>query len=284
MRRTKFKLAAGLAVLATAGGGALQLADGSQADRPTPDPEPRTASEGRTAPLLDGGLFIGKKGRPMTPDEKRAMEFDDGRRKSLLDTPGFAGGSMKSASFDPIVQDALDGVDDIGKLVDETIAGLPSQPAPSTGGVTVGDVSGGGITDAVLGLINPGMEKITGAMNSVLAGKELTPEQIEYCEFLMAKGVSYDAMSDILAVQGQIDIDLANDHLKQLYPDGFTDGAGVTWKPDHHAGGWIKVTEDPITGTPVYTPTPSIPPYSPGHSSSSPWNDEPKPSLLELGD
>ena len=250
MRRTKFKLAAGLAVLATAGGGALQLAAGSQADRP-PEPKPRKAPAANASAA-----------------------------KALSASTGLANAS----NFDPIVQDALDGVDDVGQLVDDTLAELDEQPAPSIGGVTPGDISGGGITDDVLGFINGGMGRITPVIGDVVEGKELTQEQREICDFLIRKGPSIDAWGDIMKVSDQIDIDLANDHLKQLYPDGFTDAAGVTWKPDHHAGGWIKVRENAITGTPVYTPTPSIPPYSPGHSSGSPWNDEPKPSLLELFD
>ena len=145
--------------------------------------------------------------------------------------------------------------------------------------MTLGDVSGGGVTDDVLGLINPAWEKITGITNGVLAGKELTPEQLGICEFLMRKGPSIDAMGDIMAVNGQIDIDLANAHLQAALPARLPRlERGNFWKPDHEDGRLdAGVTENATRREPrLHTDGPiaaavsapqGAPPSSPGDNS-----------------
>jgi hypothetical protein len=275
MRRS-IKLAVVLAALAAAGGGAAHVADGSRAERPAE----RKADVGR-AP---------------TPDERRRLEdAHDGIRDNLF--PRKQSATMKPASleppddFDPAVKDVLGDSGDIAGLVDDVLADLPEQPAPSVGGVTPGDIAGGGGTDEILGFINGGNNKISGIANDVLAGKDLTPEQREICDFLIRKGPSIDAWSDITAVNRQIDVDLANAHLRELYPHGFRDSLGNFWKPNHQTGRWTKVTEHPTGGSPVYrTPAPGVVPdgavldrprSSPGPSSGEIANQLPKPSLLD---
>jgi hypothetical protein len=249
MRRTQ-KLAAGLAALAAAGG-ALQLADGSQADRPS---EPKV--------------------RPVVHAPK----------------PSVSGRLAKAASFDPIVDEMLDDAAGISGLVDEVLDDLPAQGSvPSVGGTTPGDLAGGSGTDELLGFLNNGGENLTGITNRVLAGEDLTPEQAEICNFLISKGPSIDAWGDIMAVNDQIDIDLANAHLRELYPNGFEDSLGNFWMPDHETGRWTRVTEHPTGGSRVYhsgplAPPPSFsnePPSSPGDNSGSVDNDEPQPDPFD---
>jgi hypothetical protein len=199
------------------------------------------------------------------------------------------------ASFDPTVQAVLDDTAGINQLVDGVLADMPATPVPSMGGVTPGDISGGSGTDAILGFINPGVQGITQIAGDVLEGKELTREQIEICQFLIRKGPSIDAWGDIMAVNDQIDVDLANAHLRELYPLGFRDSYGIFWKPDHETGRWHKVTEHATGGSPVIHPAPlapppswrpspswpNDPPSSPGDNSGSIDNDEPKPSPFD---
>jgi hypothetical protein len=278
MRRT-YKLAAGLAALAAAGG-ALQLADGSQADRP-PGPKARQAIEVQ----------------PVTPERHRLKDDkkDVGSNPFLPKSSSFRGLAKAAsfdptANFDPIVKGALDDAAGISGLVDEVLADLPAQGlVPSLGGVTPGDIAGGSGTDGIVGFINGGGANITGITNRVLAGEELTPEQLEICEFLLRKGPSIDAWGDIMAVNDQIDIDLANAHLRELYPLGFTDSYGNRWMPDHETGRWTKVTEHPTGGSRVYHPGPlapppsfpNEPPSSPGDNSGSIDNDEPTFDLFD---
>ena len=205
---------------------------------------------------------------------------------AVLAGAGSLATTASATTFDAGVQAALDDAAGVSQLADQVLAGLPQ---PSMGGVTPGDISGGSGTDAVLGFINGGGSAITGITNRVLAGEELTPEQLAICEFLMRKGPSIDAWGDIMAVSDQIDVDLANAHLRELYPLGFQDSNGNFWKPNNEVGGWTRVTENPSGGSNVYRSVPSPPPFgyrrnppsSPGDSSGSIHNLEPKPNPFD---
>ena len=205
------------------------------------------------------------------------------------------GGAVEQAhaytppNFDPVVTDALEDTAGISGLVNNVLADLPSDTVPTSTGLT-GAIPGGSGTEELVGWLNGGMSRITGPTNDVLAGRDLSPEQVEALEFLIRKGPSIEAWRDIMAVSEQIDIDLANAHLRELYPFGFTDSTGTHWVPDHETGRWHKVTTDRVDGTPIYRPAPLAPPpvdypdrpsSSPGDNSGSIDNDEPKPSLLD---
>jgi hypothetical protein len=94
------------------------------------------------------------------PEESEPAEVD----------PGFYA-LPPTASFDPIVQDALAGVGEINELVDEVIAGLPDHtPTDGPFADLPHGVPGGSGTEELVGFINDGNTDVTGLINDFLNG------------------------------------------------------------------------------------------------------------------
>jgi hypothetical protein len=224
------------------------------------------------------------------PDQQPVTGPFDGSQTPPEVDPGF---DAVPPNFDPIVQDVLGNDDSVNELVDDVLATTPDAGGhvPSIDGVTPGDIAGGTGTDDILGFINKGGSDMTGITHDVLEGRDLSPEQKEICAFLIRKGPSVDAWNEIMGVNHQIDVDLANAHLRELYPNGFHDSLGTLWMPDHETGRWLRVTEDPTYGTNIYHPTPfdprtgrpplQTPRSSPGPSSGAIFNDILKPDPFD---
>ena len=79
--------------------------------------------------------------------------------------------------FDTGVEDALAGVDGIDELVDDVIAELPSEPvSPGPFPQTPGDLSGGAVTDELLGFLNGPGSSVAGEANDLLEQIQEQPE------------------------------------------------------------------------------------------------------------
>ena len=121
----------------------------------------------------------------------------DASQKDLTEAPvdpGFY--ADPTANFDPIVQDALGGAEDIGPLVDETLANLPAPEVPTSGPFAglEGGVPGGSGTEAVAGFINSRGTDITDMIHQIEAGEDLTPEQMAEGEHIIKSGMNTDPL------------------------------------------------------------------------------------------
>jgi hypothetical protein len=124
-------------------------------------------------------------------------------------------------------------------------------------------------TDAVLGLINGGGSQISGAVDRALAGEELTDEQVAELQRMIDRGAMVDVTAGIWDVLHQIDVDVRNSENRLTYGYEQVDSNGQRWRYSAESGGWVKVDEDPLTHSDVYTPGPYVPDFEFGPSSGS---------------
>jgi hypothetical protein len=124
-------------------------------------------------------------------------------------------------------------------------------------------------TDAVLGFINGGGSQISGAADRALAGEELTAEQIEALQRMTDRSAWVDVTGAIQGVLDQIDVDVRNSEQRRIYGYEQVDSNGQRWRYSAESGGWVKVDEDPLTHSDVYTPGPHVPRFQFGPSSGS---------------
>lgn len=83
--------------------------------------------------------------------------------------PGFY--MQPPAFFDPVVQDALVGTDELDELIEETIEDLPDQtPTDGPFAGLEGGVPGGSGTEELVGFINGGNTDVTKTINEFLDG------------------------------------------------------------------------------------------------------------------
>jgi hypothetical protein len=124
-------------------------------------------------------------------------------------------------------------------------------------------------TDAVLGLINGGGSQISGAVDRALAGEELTDEQVSKLQQMIDRAAALDVTAGIWDVLHQIDVDVRNSEERLTYGYEQVDSSGQRWRYSADSGGWVKVDENPLTGSDVYTPGADVPRFQLGPSSGS---------------
>jgi hypothetical protein len=173
--------------------------------------------------------------------------------------PGFY--ADPTANFDPIVKDALRGAEDIGPLVDETLANLPAPEVPTAGPFTglEGGVPGGSSTEAVVDFINGRGVDITDMVHQIESGQDLTPEQMAEGEHILKSGLN----TDPLLVGDEIHNKAIDDLERYTYGNVQTDSNGVTWRYSPESDSWSRLEG----GT--YVPTEDIPPFQREHPSLS---------------
>jgi hypothetical protein len=124
-------------------------------------------------------------------------------------------------------------------------------------------------TDAVLGFINGGGSQISGAVDRALAGEELTDEQVSELQRMIDRGAMVDVTAGIWDVLHQIDVDVRNSENRLTHGYEQVDSNGQRWRYSAESGGWVKVDENPLTGSDVYTPGPDVPRFQFGPGSGS---------------
>lgn len=166
-----------------------------------------------------------------------------------------------TASFDPLVQNALKSAEDIRPLVDETIASLPDQ-TPTSGPFAglEGGVPGGSGTEAVAGFINDRGADITDMVDQIESGQDLTEEQLAKGEHIINSGLNFDP----LLVGDEIHNKAIDDLERLTYGNIQTDSNGRTWRYSPLGDQWYKVGESG-----EMTPTDEIPPFQREHPSLS---------------
>jgi hypothetical protein len=121
----------------------------------------------------------------------------------------------------------------------------------------------------VLGLINGGGSQISGATDRALAGEDLTGEQTEALQRMIDRGAAVDVTAGIWNVLHQIDVDVRNSEDRLVHGYERVDSSGQRWRYSALSGGWVKVDEDPLTHSDVYTPGAYVPDFQFGPSSGS---------------
>jgi hypothetical protein len=185
-------------------------------------------------------------------------------REQDLDSAEGADGGMGGdppAHFDPLVRDAMTSAEGIGPLVDETIAGLPDQ-TPATGlfAGLEGGVPGGSGTEAVAGFVNDRGAEISGMVDRIVSGQDITQEQLAQGEHIIRSGLNFDP----LMVGDEIHNKAIDDLERMTYGNVQTDANGQTWRYSPSGDRWYKVGADG-----GLIPTEEIPPFQREHPSLS---------------